>query len=202
MENLIINRKQLSEILSVSDTTIKKYEKIGLKTSNVVKKGVSAEYDLKDVIDFIREFERDRVLKELTNGGGAGVISDENANIELLKNRAEKEYFNIEIARQNSEIKRITKDKLLNNLIEQQHVKTVIIDLFLVLKSIIETLPQGLSLSLVGKSEREIKDIIKIKVNKILEQMSSDDIIDKIIELNSDNNVSDDVEEVKDEENQ
>lgn len=202
MENLIINRKQLSEILSVSDTTIKKYEKTGLKTSNVVKKGVSAEYDLKDVIDFVREFERDRVLKELTNGGGAGVISDENANIELLKNRAEKEYFNIEIARQNSEIKRITKDKLLNNLIEQQHVKTVIIDLFLVLKSIIETLPQGLSLSLVGKSEREIKDIIKIKVNKILEQMSSDDIIDKIIELNSDSNVSDDIEEVKDEENQ
>ena len=187
MENLTINRKQLSEILSVSDTTIKKYEKIGLKTSNIIKKGVAAEYNLKDVVEFIREFERDRVLKELTNGGGAGVISDENANIELLKNRAKKEEYNISIARENAEIQRIKKDKMLNNLIEQQHVRKVIIDLFLVLKSVIETLPQGMALSLVGKSEREIKDIIKIKVNKILEQMSSDDIIEKIIDLNNDN---------------
>lgn len=187
MENLTINRKQLSEILSVSDTTIKKYEKNGLKTSNIIKKGVAAEYNLKDVIEFIREFERDRVLKELTNGGGAGVISDENANIELLKNRAKKEEHNISIARENAEIQRIKKDKMLNNLIEQQHVRKVIIDLFLVLKSIIETLPQGMALSLVGKNEREIKDIIKIKVNKILEQMSSSDVIDRIIELNNDN---------------
>lgn len=187
MENLTINRKQLSEILSVSDTTIKKYEKNGLKTANTIKKGVAAEYNLKDVIEFIREFERDRVLKELTNGGGAGVISDENANIELLKNRAKKEEHNISIARENAEIQRIKKDKMLNNLIEQQHVRKVIIDLFLVLKSVIETLPQGMALSLVGKNEREIKDIIKIKVNKILEQMSSSDVIDRIIELNNDN---------------
>lgn len=180
-----VTRKELALIFDVSEKMIRNYEAMGLKVQNAGKRGVAVSYDLKEAVEWLRTYTREQTLRELTQGGNSKV-NDENANIELLKNRAQKEFYNIAISKENSEIQRIKKEKLMNNLIESGHVKDVLTTVFIAIKNQIETFPQSMSTSLVGKSESDIKAILNKNVNRLLEQLCETDAFDKILALNAD----------------